>query len=101
MEQQQMNLNVSLDKTSAISCNKCGSQVFQEGVMLRKASRLLTGTAQDALIPIQVFACMQCGSVNEEFLPSILRQQAQTQQPEIVDVVEETTEDKGAKIIKF
>ena len=92
---QQMNLNIGLDKTSPVSCDKCGSQVFQEGVLLRKASRLLTGTAQDALIPIQVFACMSCGSVNEEFLPIQMRQQAQTQSttPE--------PEEGGGKIIMF
>lgn len=91
---QQMNLNIGLDKTSPVSCDKCGSQVFQEGVLLRKASRLLTGTAQDALIPIQVFACMSCGSVNEEFLPIQMRQQPQSQP---------TTEPEGegGRIIKF
>ena len=41
--------------------------------MLRKASRFLTGTAQDALVPIQVFSCAKCGHVNEEFLPLQLR----------------------------
>ncbi len=90
---QQMNLNIGLDKTSPVSCDKCGSQVFQEGVLLRKASRLLTGTAQDALIPIQVFACMNCGSVNEEFLPIQMRQQPQSQPTE--------PEEEGGRIIKF
>lgn len=92
---QQMNLNIGLDKTSPVSCDKCGSQVFQEGVLLRKASRLLTGTAQDALIPIQVFACMSCDSVNEEFLPIQMRQQAQTQSPT------PEPEEGGGKIIMF
>ena len=70
MEQQ---LNISLDKTTGLSCDECGNEIFQEGVMLRKASRFLTGTAQDAMIPIQVFACSKCGHVNEEFLPMQLR----------------------------
>ena len=91
---QQMSLNIGLDKTSPVSCDKCNGQVFQEGVLLRKASRLLTGTAQDALIPIQVFACMNCGNVNEEFLPIQMRQQPQSQPTE-------PEEEKGGKIIKF
>jgi uncharacterized Zn finger protein len=91
---QQMSLNIGLDKTSSVSCDKCNGQVFQEGVLLRKASRLLTGTAQDALIPIQVFACMNCGNVNEEFLPIQMRQQAQSQ-------TTEPEEEGGGKIIKF
>jgi uncharacterized Zn finger protein len=96
---QQMNLNIGLDKTSPVSCHKCGSQVFQEGVLLRKASRLLTGTAQDALIPIQVFACMSCGNVNEDFLPLQMRQQAAPKEETIEPEVEE--ENKGGKIITF
>jgi hypothetical protein len=51
--------------------------VFIEGVMLRKASRFITGTAQDAVIPIPVFSCSACGHVNEEFIPSQLRKQAE------------------------
>jgi len=39
--------------------------------MLRKASKFLTGTAQDALIPIPVFACGKCGHVNKDFLPAL------------------------------
>jgi uncharacterized Zn finger protein len=72
-------LNISLDKTSAMSCDECGNEVFQEGMILRKASRFLTGTAQDSIVPIPVFACSKCGHVNEEFLPVLLRK---TQPPE-------------------
>jgi DNA-directed RNA polymerase subunit M/transcription elongation factor TFIIS len=74
MEQQ---LNISLDKTTGMSCDECDNEIFQEGVMLRKASRFLTGTAQDAMIPIQVFACSKCGHVNEEFLPLQLRNKSE------------------------
>jgi len=69
MEQQ---LNISLDKTTAASCDECQNEVFQEGIILRKASRFLTGTAQDAVIPIPVFMCSKCGYVNVEFLPKNL-----------------------------
>jgi len=74
MEQQ---LNISLDKTTGVVCEECDNQVFREGVMLRKASRFITGTAQDAIIPIQVFTCSKCGNVNEEFLPSQLKNKSE------------------------
>lgn len=74
MEQQQMKLNISLDKTTPMVCEECQHQVFQEGVMLRKASKFLTGTAQDALVPIPVFTCTKCGHVNSEFLPKELQE---------------------------
>jgi uncharacterized Zn finger protein len=78
MSQEQMNLNITLDKTTGMSCDECGNEVFQEGVMLRKASRFITGTAQDAMIPIPVFACSKCGHVNEEFIPLQLRNNDKT-----------------------
>jgi uncharacterized Zn finger protein len=73
MEQEQIKLNISLDKTVEITCDECGHNVFQEGLMLRKASKFLTGTQQDALIPLPVFSCSKCGGVNEEFLPEPLK----------------------------
>ena len=77
MSQEQINMNITLDKTSGVSCDECKGEVFTDGVMLRKASRFITGTAQDAIIPIQVFSCVKCGHVNEEFIPSQLRKQAE------------------------
>jgi uncharacterized Zn finger protein len=77
MSQEQVNVNITLDKTAAVSCDECSHEVFQEGVMLRKASRFITGTAQDAIIPIQVFTCTKCGHVNEEFLPSQLKNKSE------------------------
>jgi len=73
MDQEQLKLNISLDKTQEVVCEKCEGKVFQEGLMLRKASKFLTGTAQDALIPLPVFSCSACGHVNEEFLPEPLK----------------------------
>lgn len=72
-QQEQIKLNISLDKTQEVTCDKCGHQVFQEGLMLRKASKFLTGTAVDSLIPIPVFCCSVCHHVNETFLPEPLQ----------------------------
>jgi hypothetical protein len=97
--EQQMNLNLSLDKTKGITCDECGHNVFQEGMLLRKASRLLTGTAQDALIPIPVFSCAKCNHVNNEFMPVQLMQKPV--QEEVIEPEVEEEENKGAKIITF
>jgi hypothetical protein len=79
MSQEQMNLNITLDKTTGLSCDECKNEIFIEGVMLRKASRFITGTAQDAMIPISVFSCSKCGHVNDEFLPLQLRKNKDVQ----------------------
>jgi uncharacterized Zn finger protein len=69
MTQKELNMNVSLKDTLPIVCEECGNSVFTEGVLLRKISRFVTGTSQDALMPVPVFACSKCGHVNEEFMP--------------------------------
>jgi uncharacterized Zn finger protein len=79
MDQQQMNLNITLDKTTPVKCDACENETFQEIVLLRKASRFVTGTAQDALIPIPAFACTKCGHVNEDLLPPQLRNNEPTE----------------------
>lgn len=89
MEQQQ--LNISLDKTTGVSCEQCSNNIFQEGVMLRKASRFITGTAQDALIPIPVFVCNKCGDILKETLPMQLR----------TDYAEVIEEENDPKIIQM
>lgn len=72
-QQQQPKLNITLDKTTPMVCDECQNQIFKEGLMLRKASKFITGTTQDAVIPIPVFACSKCGHVNTEFLPAELQ----------------------------
>ena len=69
-----LKLNVSLDKTLPIICEKCGNQTFTEAVILRKVSRFLTGQPQDGLVPIPVFCCTGCGHVNNDFLPAELKE---------------------------
>jgi len=68
-------LNVTLDKTTPLNCDECGGQVFTEGLIIRKASKFLTGTSQDSIIPIPTFTCAKCGHVNQEFLPKELQTQ--------------------------
>ena len=75
MNQEKINLNITLDKTTAVVCGKCENEVFIEGMMLRKASRFVTGTAQDALIPIPVFYDVESGEILLETLPKELRKE--------------------------
>jgi len=58
-----------LNDTEAVKCEACGGEVFEEGLMLRKVSALLTGTGQPGIVPVPVFMCAKCGHINKEFLP--------------------------------
>lgn len=73
MQQQQMNL--SLNETTEVKCDKCDNKTFISSFLLRKASKFMTGTEKDALIPINVMMCSECGHINEEFIPYELKNQ--------------------------
>jgi uncharacterized Zn finger protein len=63
------NLNVDFSQTTAVLCEECGGTYFEQALVIRKASGILTGQSKPTLIPIPVFKCTECGHVNQEFLP--------------------------------
>lgn len=67
------NLNVSLDQTLPVVCEKCSGMYFEQALHIRKVSGLLTGTGQTSYLPIPVFSCKSCGHVNTEFLPKEIK----------------------------
>jgi hypothetical protein len=72
MSKQQLNINVDIKNSTAIKSPE-GNQVFQEGVILRKVSKFITGTSEDGIIPIPVFFDVKSGKVLIELLPKELR----------------------------
>ena len=69
---------IRLEDTKAVKCDVCGCEVFDQGVMLREVSSLLTGTGQPGIIPIPVFICSKCGHVNNQFLPQELQKHGES-----------------------
>jgi len=63
----QMQEQIDISKTSAIKCDKCENQTFKQTLLIRKMSALVSPNGQEAIIPVQVFACEKCGNVNAEF----------------------------------
>ncbi len=72
MEQPQMNLDLS--KTTAID-TPSGGKIWQQGMILRKVSKFITGTSEDAIVPIPVFYDSTDGSILEDTLPKELREE--------------------------
>jgi len=70
--QEQMKMNVDIKQTTPIKSEE-GNQVFQEAVILRKASKFLVGTSEDAVIPIPVFIDVKTNKIVIELLPKELR----------------------------
>jgi len=57
-----------LKDASDLCCEKCQGLNFIEVVRLKKISGLVTGTGKDALVPLRIYACADCGHVNSIFL---------------------------------
>jgi hypothetical protein len=66
MNQQQLNLDIS--KTTPI-LTKDGGRVWQQGFVLRKASRFLTGSDEDQIIPIPIFYDPVSGEICKDGMP--------------------------------
>jgi uncharacterized Zn finger protein len=58
---------IDLKEQPSVVCEKCESMFFEEVTMIKKVSRLLTGSSQDTIVPFPTYRCADCGHVNEEF----------------------------------
>jgi len=73
-KQQLPQAQIDLSTTTAVT-SEDGNHIFQEGVILRKVSRFITGGAEDGLIPIPVFFDVKTGKVLTDLLPKELREE--------------------------
>ena len=46
-------------------CENCGFDVFIPDTKFRTISKIVTGTPQDVVIPIEVYLCGECGEVHK------------------------------------
>ncbi len=59
-----------LSLATDLVCEKCGNYTFEEVMLFKKFSALVSGTGKPAIAPIPTYACVACGNVNAEFLPN-------------------------------
>jgi hypothetical protein len=67
--QNQQNIQLDLKKTTPMVCDnaECGNDMFMPAMKFRKVSKLLTGTQDDQVVPIQVYFCSACGKIPAGF----------------------------------
>ncbi len=83
MDQQQMNVNIDLKNTDSVE-HKNG-KVWAQGFIIRKISKFVAGTAEDAFMPIPVFYDPETGEVLQETLPPELRDEAADNHVSVVE----------------
>jgi uncharacterized Zn finger protein len=73
MSKQQINLDLS--NATDVVCESCGNYTFQEVVLMKKVSALVSPTGKEAIVPIPTFSCNACGFINKQFLPVKIAEQ--------------------------
>jgi len=68
-------MNFSLNDARDVAC-ECGNKIFMDGFSFKKVSRLITGGAKDAILPIQLYLCTQCGKPLNELLPEEMKEKS-------------------------
>ena len=58
---------IDLRQQQTVKCEKCESLFFEEVTMIKKVSKLLTGSSEDTIVPFPTYRCADCHHVNEEF----------------------------------
>ena len=71
---QQPQMNLDLSKTTTID-TPSGGKIWQQGMILRKVSKFITGTSEDAVIPIPVFYDPETNEILGDTLPQDLREE--------------------------
>ena len=69
LDTNQMQVKVNMNDTEDLVCENCGHKYFTQLMMFKKLSAVMSPSGEESLIPIQVFACNDCGHVNEQFIP--------------------------------
>ena len=63
LEREQPGLQIDISKTDTIVCDECGNASFIQAFFLKKVSALVSPTGKEAIVPIQVFSCGNCGAI--------------------------------------
>ena len=64
----QAEVKVDLSKADTIQCDDCGNYLFITAHVIKRLSPIISPTGQEALIPVQVYSCGNCGKVPKMFL---------------------------------
>ena len=64
----QQQVSVDLSKADAIKCDDCGNYLFITAHVIKRISAIMSPTGQEAMVPVQVYSCGNCGKVPKVFI---------------------------------
>ena len=63
IQREQPGLQIDLSKAETIVCENCGNASFIQAFFLKIVSALVSPTGKEAIVPMQVFSCGNCGTI--------------------------------------
>ena len=67
LPQTQEQVQVDLNDAETMKCDDCGNFVFIPAYFIKRLSPIVSPTGQEAIVPIQVYSCGNCGKVPDKF----------------------------------
>ena len=64
-------VKVDLRDAETIKCKSCNNYLFITSFVLKRLSAILSPTGQEAMIPVQVYSCGNCGKVPDKLKQSV------------------------------
>jgi predicted RNA methylase len=61
------NGTIDISKADTVVCEKCDNRLFIQSFVIKKISAILSPSGQEAIVPVQVYSCGNCGSVPKMF----------------------------------
>ena len=71
MPGQKQQVKVDLSQAETMKCEHCGNVVFIKGTVLKRLSALVSPTGQEAIVPIEIYSCGNCGEVPKSMMKDI------------------------------
>ena len=59
---------IDISKADTITCDDCGNASFIQAFFLKKISALMSPTGKEAVVPMQVFSCGNCGKIPQNMI---------------------------------
>jgi len=61
-------VQLDLGEAYTIQCQECGNASFIPSFFLKKISALMSPTGKEAIVPVQVFSCGNCGAIPQNMI---------------------------------
>jgi len=68
LQQPRADVKVDLKQADTVKCDDCGNYLFITAHVIKRISPILSPTGQEALVPVQVYSCGNCGKVPKMFI---------------------------------